>query len=1542
MNATRPLPWWTWVLPLPLFHLGTWASLSFHVLPGTSILYLPIPMGIALAMWWGPRVLVGLIANAVLSVTLWELPWGQGPILAAVESATVGLSFFLYRRSAGEDCSLSSLREVLMFLVLGLLLPVTGSEALRAAWLAGFGTLSPERLWEVALSGWLAVALGCLAITVPALVFVSPSLYRRGLAPEFAESGRSTRSPLRAVGSGRRPWVLCLIIVSIVLASWISPPRIVFLVLGMIVIATALVYGFAMSVLCVGAMAWVAVGLMPVLSGDFGQFWTQDPENLEAALNLLTIGITGIAIGRSVSDHREEIEKRAHLEWDLERAQATLSAAIEQSPVGVIIADAPDGRIRLANNAAVRIRGIVPSPLIDIPIERYSECWSIYRPDGTPWPSEEIPLAQAVRNGRFFSSVDLVICNAEGENRWLIANASPIRSIDGDVVGGIMVFTDVTERRKAEQELRRSEQRYRRLISATSEGFWLVDADGRTSDVNESLCRMLRISREELIGRRPTDFMDADNRAIYDEQVKLRDFLDNRSYDVVLIATNGDEIDVSINATTLRGPDGRSVGAFALCTDITERKRADRALRESEARFRTFMENSPTAIYLKDVAGRYVYVNEKFKEWYGLRETDVLGKTLHTVFSPADAAAYADQDSEVLLAGQPVSREAVVTHGDGSRHDVTIVKFPVLDSEGKFAGLGGINLDITDIRKANDALKHRMEFEGLVARISARLINVVGEKAESAVDRALGDVGEFTDSDVVSVFMCGDHDDDFHLVARWSADGGGKDTAFYASLPRAGNEAWLSVLGTGEAFQYHADQSDTESLGNISEFVQSREILTLIHLPIFRGAVLRGFLGLVASAEDHDWSDIDVMLLKLLAEIFGNLLERQEMEAAVRESESRFRELSELLPGIVFEIDGVRKLKFINRVGAEMLGYAGLEEMRDRDAFNLIAPGDRGRAAQRMVRILAGERPDANIYKYQRRDGSSFLGLTETARVLQDGTATGLRGFIIDVTERQRAEEALRQSEERFRLYFELGLVGMALAAPDGRWIQFNDRLCEILGFRREELETRRWSDVTHPGDMAVEQRELDRVMAGEIDGYSLDKRYVRKDGKIAHAAMSSRAVRDTSGQVEYFVTLIEDVTERRQTEETLQRAQKMEAVGQIAGGIAHDFNNLLGAIMGFATFIVEDADGTSSAYAFGQRIQKACERAKYMIQRLLAFSRRADSERQPLRIADILEESSELLRGTVPSTVRLETAIECPEAVVFADPVQLTQVFMNLCVNARDALEDAPGEIRIRVHALDKAADGKAAENLGTTGFEDDWEDAACVILGDVAADKGYVALDVVDTGKGMDQNLLDKVFEPFFTTKSTHRGTGLGLSVVHGIVLAHEGRLVVKSLSGRGTCFRILLPTTDSAPRIAMIKDEVRKAARVGRILVVDDDVDFADVVSITLERGGMEVGVCTDPATALEVFLDDPNAWDVVMSDFAMPEMTGIELIAKIKERRSDIACILCTAYAGDRLTPESVGSLGVSVLLGKPLEPSDILEAVRTCLERPDSGEPVESA
>lgn len=438
-------------------------------------------------------------------------------------------------------------------------------------------------------------------------------------------------------------------------------------------------------------------------------------------------------------------------------------------------------------------------------------------------------------------------------------------------------------------------------------------------------------------------------------------------------------------------------------------------------------------------------------------------------------------------------------------------------------------------------------------------------------------------------------------------------------------------------------------------------------------------------------------------------------------------------------------------------------------------------------------------------------------------------------------------------------------------------------------------------------------------------------------------ALQDFAHNIAFAVLAMRERRRREEAERHLQQAQKMEALGLLAGSVAHDFNNLLGAILGFAGFIAEDSPDSVPAGHYARRILTAGKRGRALIGQILSFSRQLDVKHELFVVADLLAETLALLTASLPNTTRVTIDADADLPAVFGDRNLLGQALFNLCMNANDAMGNTPGTLTIQARATDPARadlhrladDATTTDAGGTVAVWQDEDGALHAVLGAVDLSRPCVSLAVVDGGCGMDRAVLEKIFVPFFSTKRQDLGTGLGLPAVLRTITAHRGAILVTTRPRRGSTFEMIFPCGDGSNAMVASEpsDTPRQAKITGRILLVDDNPDFGDMLLAALERRGFDVAPCSDPREALAGIEEFPDAWDVMITDQTMPHMSGLELIRSAKSIQPALTCILCTGYAEDALDDATLAEAGATTLLHKPVDMDDLVERLTRLLPRP---------
>lgn len=521
-----------------------------------------------------------------------------------------------------------------------------------------------------------------------------------------------------------------------------------------------------------------------------------------------------------------------------------------------------------------------------------------------------------------------------------------------------------------------------------------------------------------------------------------------------------------------------------------------------------------------------------------------------------------------------------------------------------------------------------------------------------------------------------------------------------------------------------------------------------------------------------------------------------------------------------------------------------------------------------------------------------------------------LNGFAARIAaelERDRTEQALRESEQHYRDLFENLTSGFAVhemlldggGIPcDYRFLEVNPAFERLTGLKAADVVGRTVREVM-PG---IEPHWIETYGKVAMTGRSVTFEHFAGDiGK--HYAVTAYAPR-----IGQFAVIFVDVSEQKQLEAHLRQAQKIEAIGTLAGGIAHDFNNILYPMLGFTELLKEDLPPDSPLQTYIDEILQATLRSRDLVKQILAFSRKGEQKPRQLMLQPVVSEVLKLLRSSIPSTIRIEQRLDPDCGPVIADPTQLHQIIMNLGTNAYHAMEACGGNLAFELNQV------RLVASPGLPGL----------------APGDYACLRVIDTGTGIEKEILERVFEPYFTTKEVGKGTGLGLSIVQGIVRSNKGDIRITSEPGKGTEVQVYLPVLSGvAVGSHLALAEVAEGGKES-ILLVDDEESISRMLRRVLERLGYRVRACNGSFEALELFKADSAAFDLVITDMTMPGMTGLRLAEELISTRADIPIILCTGFDVN-IDRQKALSFGIKGILNKPVSRTRLSEMVRQVLD-----------
>jgi PAS domain S-box-containing protein len=640
--------------------------------------------------------------------------------------------------------------------------------------------------------------------------------------------------------------------------------------------------------------------------------------------------------------------------------------------------------------------------------------------------------------------------------------------------------------------------------------------------------------------------------------------------------------------------------------------------------------------------------------------------------------------------------------------------------------------------------------------------------------------------------------------------------------------------------------------------------------------------------------------------VFRDQTEERAARKSLEESEERFRRtiMNAPFPIMVHSEEG--EVVAINDVWTEITGYTKAV-IPTIAAWSEKAYGaQKNSVIQSIARLYdLDKRVDEGEYRIRTQTGETRTWLFSSAPAGRNETGKRLViSMAMDITERTQAVQELKKLAEAVHQTSE----AIVITSPDGTISYANPAFTRITGYPAEEIIGQTPRILKSGRHTQAFYRTLwDTILSGNRwSGRIVNK---RKDGSVYTAECSISPVTDQQGRIVNFVWMTRDITKDLEAEKNLAHSQRIEAIGALAGGIAHDFNNLLYPIIGMSEMLLEDLPPETPHHENVKEIHNAAKRAGYLVKQILSFSRQSDQRKLPVPMQQILKEVLKLSRATIPSNIEIHSDIQNDCGLVMADPTQLHQIAMNLITNAYHAVEEAGGEISVRLTEMQLTKDDLAPRALESGK---------------------YAKLTVSDTGHGIDPSVMDKIFDPYFTTKAQGKGTGLGLSVVYGILKAHGGDIRVYSEVGKGAVFSVYLPIINRTGDVTTPQAEAIYETGTENVLLVDDEAVIARLETQMLNRLGYRVTARTSSIDALAAFKANPAGFDLVLTDMTMPNMTGIELAEKILSIRRNIPIVICTGFS-EKTDAQKAKANGIRGFLMKPVVKSDMARMVRRVLD-----------
>ncbi len=1028
------------------------------------------------------------------------------------------------------------------------------------------------------------------------------------------------------------------------------------------------------------------------------------------------------------------------------------------------------------------------------------------------------------------------------------------------------------------EALKESEKKYRQLVESLQEGIWQIDENAVTTYVNCAMAEMLGYRTEEMLGRHLFDFMDEEQKKYAEKNLAKRKSGIKERHDFKFKKKDGSPIWVSILGNPIFDDNRVYKGSLGAVMDVTERRTMEENLVKSERFLESIIENIPDMVFLKDAKElRFVKINKTGEYYLGISRQELYGKNDYDFFDKEQADFFTQKDREALNSKSiaDIPEEKITSKTLGERI-LRTKKIPILDENGEPEFLLGISEDVTEQKKVESELnKYRLDLEALVAQRTEELAR--GEEK-------------------------------FRLIANY-----GHDWENWVSPD--GRLLWINK-GAEKLTGYSLDElyamqdfpmplihdSDKEFMRNLfAEAVKG----SVGNDVIFKAVTKQGTEKWAAVS----WQPVYDSEGRFIGHRSSvrDVSERKRAEEALKENEARWRALLDILTDGFVITDLAGNAISVDRRLAELQGYDSPDEMIGLNIFDFVLPEDAQRAMVILGEMLTNQGSAKEVeYTAVKRDGSTYPA-SITGALLYDaqGEPAGLMSVVKDLSESRRAQNELRESEERYRKLIESSPDAILVHTADA--IVFaNPAASKMFKVESPELLIgRNIYELLHPDYRELARTRLEKVYGEGKPSGRVEEKVFAVDGSIVEVELETMLI--VFNGKPSALSVLRDITLQRLLESEVQKTQKLEAVGLLAGGIAHDFNNLLSGMLGNISLAQIYSRDNPDVQMRLREAEKAVGRARDLTNQLLTFSRGGAPVKKAAKLSSILIETTNFaLHG---SSARSEFEIADDLWAADVDLGQISQVIHNVALNAHQAMPEG-GVISVKA--------------------ENSYIDASNAVP---LSQGRYVKITIKDQGNGIEPENIERIFDPYFTTKP--KGSGLGLAVCHSIIKKHGGIIKAESEVGVGSQFVIYLPASVSQPEEkAQPKAEIKKGA--GRILLMDDDRLILDIGSEILELLGYLVEIAADGQTAVEIYkknIDDGSPFDAVIVDLTVPGgMGGKDAAKKLLEIDPNARVIVSSGYSNDPILSQFTAH-GFCGILPKPYSAKELGETLNSVLKKP---------
>ncbi len=1091
--------------------------------------------------------------------------------------------------------------------------------------------------------------------------------------------------------------------------------------------------------------------------------------------------------------------------------------------------------------------------------------------------------------------VTMRLVRKDGSIVWTEQRNIALTGADGRTVALQGIARDITERVRTEERLRESEKFLQTVIETEPECVKMLAQDGALLMMNRAGLNMIDAGSLDMVkGRCIYPLIDPPYRREF--QRLTEQVFEGRSGVLVFEATGlkGRKVWLETSAVPLRDEHNTIIAVLGITRDITERKKMETLLRESEVNLQEAQRLAHIGSWSRDTRTNEVrWSPETFRILGRDPQRDVPGFALFlNAIHPQDRDRVTAALDEALRRIRPYDIEFRILRPDGAVRIVHSRAAIAFNETGAPVTLLGTIQDLTERRSAED----------LLPRIAERISEKTGE-------------------------------DYFRSVTEFVARELGTDYAIIVELlPDARTLRTVSIYARGrsvDAFEYDIENTPCGNVvGKRSCFYPERVrelfprdallaelgVESYAGVPLFdsAGMPLGGLVALGTAPLKGREKDRYLMLLQIFSSRVAAELERKRAEAALRESEQRYRQLLESVTSYIYTVtvDGGCAVSTVHGTAcAAVTGYRAEEFARAPLLwYEMVHDADRPLVLAQSSQVISGGRPEPIEHRIRHKSGRTvWVRNTVVPRFDDGGRLVSYDGLIEDISGRKQAENLVKNILESVD-------EGFVVIDRDYSILSANRAFLAQVGRDLGQVVGRKCFEVSHGLSRPCHEQgapcAVREALLGRESGASLPV-HVHHDpaGKPVHIETRAFPLRNDAGEVTAAIEITTNVTERKRLEDQLRHAQKMEAIGLLAGGVAHDFNNILTAIVGYGNLLKMKTADDHPLRGYVDHILTSAGRAAGLTQSLLAFSRKQAIHPRPLDLNGTVRRVEKLLRRIISEDIDLRIDTSAAPLTILADSSQIEQVLMNLVTNARDAMP-AGGTIALRTDVAVLDEDFRERNGFGVPGT--------------------YVSISVRDTGVGMDTETRSHIFEPFFTTKETGKGTGLGLAIVYGIMKQNRGYITVESEPGAGSLFHLYFPLVTDAVAAEQAGEPGPPRSGHETILIAEDDAPLRDLTRTMLTEFGYSVIEAVDGEDAVRRFGEHQGDVKLAILDVVMPRMNGREVRDAIVKMRPDVAVLFLSGYPPDILKEKGIADDRAIILL-KPVSPMDLLHTVRRILD-----------